>query len=354
MAHRWDPRAPGPGPLVRPVPIDPAGAAGPTRRQAAGRYWRRTTPRLYVPADITDEQVEQRILEQSMTLPRDGAVTGWAACRLHGANFCDGLARDGKSRLPVPLNVGPRGFLPRNAGARPVFRQLAGDDRAIRFGIPTVTAVRATYDAVLLADDETEAVVAIDMMCAAELVSLRMLHAYADRQRFRRRKFDEALARASEHSRSPNETRLRRLAETGAELPELKVNCDVLDLSGRLLGIADLLDVEAGLVIEFNGADHRSALRQTADVRKEERLRRVGLEVTGVTGMDLREPGRVVRRLVDARSRARFESSATRRWAARPRADDLHQRLEVARVLREQHTTLADEPVPEIRDIRGW
>ena len=217
-----------------------------------------------------------------------------------------------------------------------------------------MTAVRATYDAVLLAPDQAEAVVAIDMMCAAELVSLRMLHAYADKQRFRRRKFDEALARASEHSRSPNETRLRQLAETDANLSELKVNCDVLDLSGRLLGIADLLDVEAGLVIEFHGADHRSALRQTADVRKEERLRQVGLEVTGVTGPDLRDPGLVVQRLIQARSRALFESRSTRRWTARPRTDDLHQRLEVRRLLREQRTAREDAPTPDIREVRGW
>ena len=35
------------------------------------------------------------------------------------------------------------------------------------------------------------------------------------------------------------------------------MNCPVHDRSGRLLGIADLLDEEAGLVVEFDGADHR-------------------------------------------------------------------------------------------------
>lgn len=354
MAHRWDPRAPHPGPLVLPVPIDSSGVEGPTRRQAAGRYWRRTTPRLYVPADVSDEKVEQRILEQSCTLPPVGAVTGWAACRLHGANFCDGLDRDGRTRLRVPLNVGPRGFLPRSSEVRPVFRRLDDVDRETRFEIPTVSAVRATYDAVLLAPDLTEAVVAIDVMCAAELASLQLLHAYADGQRYRKRKFDAALARASEHSRSPNEVRLRILAEDRAGLPPLLVNCPVHDLAGRLLGIADLLDLEAGMVIEFHGADHRAAVRQTADVRKEEALRRVGLEVTGVTGIDLADESLVISRLSEARSRARFLPPQERRWIARPPAHDLHQRLVTRQFLREQHEQVESQPLPAISELRGW
>lgn len=339
---------------MRPVRIDPTGIAGPTRRQAAGRYWRRTTPRLYVPADVTDGKVEQRILEQSMILPSGGAVTGWAACRLHGANLCDGLDRDATTRLPVPLNVGPRGSLPRSDRVRPVFRRLTDIDRATRYGMPTVSAVRATYDAVLLAPDAAEAVVAIDVMCAAEVISLRMLHRYADGQPFRKRKVDAALVLASEHSRSPNETRLRLVAEVDAELPRLLVNCDVLDLGRDLLGVADILDLEAGLVIEFQGAEHRSALRQTADERKQDRMRRVGLEVVGVTGRDLDHTDRVVDRLLAARSRALFQAPAARRWIARPRRDDLDQRLEVRRVLREQHEALEAATPRDIRDVRGW
>ena len=354
MAHRWDPRAPDPRPLVRPVPIDSSGAEGPTRRQAAGRYWRRTTPRLYVPTDVSEEKVEQRILEQSMTLPPEGAVTGWAACRLHGANFCDGLDRDGKTRLRVPLNVGPRGFLPRSSDVRPLFRRLEDGDRESRFGIPTVSVERATYDAVLLAPDPTEAVVAIDVMCAAELVSLRLLHAYADAQRFRKRKFDAAVGCASEHSRSPNETRLRILAEDRVGMPQLLVNCPVRDLTGRLLGIADLLDFEAGLVIEFHGAEHRGAVRQTADVRKEAALRGVGLEVTGVTGIDLGDEDGTTRRLLEARSRALFEPVDDRRWIARPPADDLHQRLVAQRVLRDQHQWVESQLLPTISELRSW
>ncbi len=44
------------------------------------------------------------------------------------------------------------------------------------------------------------------------------------------------------------------------------VNCAILDRDGRLLGIADLLDEAAGLVVEYDGADHRGAIRHSKDV----------------------------------------------------------------------------------------
>ena len=51
-----------------------------------------------------------------MRLPAVGAVTGWAACRLHGAAFFDGLAPDGVTPLPVPLAVGPVAASARSTG----------------------------------------------------------------------------------------------------------------------------------------------------------------------------------------------------------------------------------------------
>lgn len=354
MRHRWDPRAPDPGALVRPVRVDPTGAAGPTRRQAEGPYWRSTSPRFHVPVDTDSEKVEQRILEQSMTMPADGAVTGWAACRLHGVNFCDGLARDGRTRLPVPIDVGPRGFLPRSPDVRPVFRALSDTDRAVRHGIATVTVERATFDAVLLAPNLVEAVVAIDVVAAAALMSVRMLREYAAAQRFRKSRVDAAVPLASEHSRSPNETRLRLIAEQAAGLPRLLVNCPVHDQQGRLLGIADLLDLHAGMVLEFQGADHRTAVRQTADERKEAAMRRVGLEFVGVTGIDLGDEELVVRRILEARERAHFKGESKRRWEARRPPDDLHDQITTERVLRDLYTAQEAARLPDIRELRGY
>ncbi len=91
--------------VVRPVGLDPTGQTGPTPGRSRGPYWRRTSTGLFVPADVRDDLVEQRIVEAAVRL-KTGAVTGWAALRLHRGGYFDGLARDGRTRLPVALAVG--------------------------------------------------------------------------------------------------------------------------------------------------------------------------------------------------------------------------------------------------------
>ena len=105
--------------------------------------------------------------------------------------------------MPVPLNVGPRGKLDARSGHPSRLPAIAAEHQVERFGIPTVTIERATYDAVLLADDEREAVVAVDNMLAAEIVSIPMMRAFAECQQRRRERVDWALGLANEHSRRP-------------------------------------------------------------------------------------------------------------------------------------------------------
>jgi hypothetical protein len=124
-----------------------------------------------------------------------------------------------------------------------------------------------------------------------------------------------------------------------AGLPPPLVNQSIFDPSGRLLGIADLLDLEAGVVGEFDGADHRGAHRQTKDVGREDRFREHGLEVFHVTGLDLGHTDRVVRRMHAARARALWQPEVERRWTIQPppwweeapSLDDILQRREVMR-----------------------
>ncbi len=97
-------------------------------------------------------------------------------------------------------------------------------------------------------------------------------------------------------------------------LPPPLVNRPVFDRRGRLLAIVDLLDPAAGLVGEFDGADHRGARRHSDDVAREDVLRRHGLEVFRVTGPDLARPERVTRRMIEARNRSRWETEVDRRW----------------------------------------
>lgn len=142
--------------------------------------------------------------------------------------------------------------------------------------------------------------------------------------------------------------------ELDARLPRTLVNCPVHDRAGRLLGIADLLDPVAGQAIEFDGAEHRRAGRQTADIHREERLRRVGLEVTRVTGIELPDRTRVADRLLAARSRASFVPPEDRLWAAHPPEDDLHQRILEREHLRAMHEAMDAQPLPDISELRGY
>jgi hypothetical protein len=298
------------------VRLDPAGVTGPTRGQARSKAWRSTSHGFYVPSAANGPQPEQRILEQSMRLPAEGAVTGWAAARLHGGGFFDGLLRDGRTQMPVPLCVGPAARVRADQHITVTRDRLDSDERVVRYGIPCVKALRAGFDCVRTAPDLRDAVVAVDMLAAAEIASIARLCSYASaRPKWRGvPQVRRALDLASEDSRSPNETRMRLVWLLDARLPRPRVNTPVYDLRGRLLGVVDLLDEDAGVVGEFDGADHRTASAQTKDVRREDRLRRHGLEVFRVTGQDLREPRVVAERMLTARSRARWEPSSRRRW----------------------------------------
>ncbi|UUZ59342.1 hypothetical protein [Nocardioides sp. B-3] len=223
-----------------------------------------------MPADTPVDVPEQWIAEASVRLPPGGRITGWAACRLHGANFFDGLGRDGRTGLAIPVAIGARGRIRHRAGLRVVHWPVPAQHHAVRHGLATVDEVWATADAARLAGSPVEAVVVIDMMCAAEVVSIRQLRKSG--LWFAPGVLDEA----SEHSRSPNEVRCRLQCRFALPGVRWLVNVPVYDVSGRLLGIADLIDLEAGLVVEFDGADHREAARHTRDVVKEDALRRVG------------------------------------------------------------------------------
>lgn len=313
--HRWDPICEPATGLFRPVPLDPTGRGGPTPGQARGAGWRRSSHDLYVPADVDARVPEQRILEQSMRLT-GGAVTGWASARMHGAAFFDGLRRDGETPLPVPLNCGPLHQIRRLAGDDVLRDNLLDAEIEMVQGVPCTVDDRACFDAMRFARGLREAVVAVDMMAAALRTSIRRMVPYVDRhpawtgvQQAR-----DALQLADEGSRSPQETRLRLVWMLDAGRPRPLVNRPLFDLHGRLLGYPDLLDPDAGVVGEYDGEDHRHALRHSSDVDREAGFRDQGLEVVRVTGPDLRDPLRVTDRIHSCYRRARWLPPDRRTW----------------------------------------
>ncbi len=286
------------------------GVTGPTKRQASGSGWRQTSAGLYVPSDVDDSVVEQRIFEQGHRIRRGGAVTGWAALRWHGAAYFDGEGIGGV-RLPVPLVLG-RQPLRRDPRVDIDLSHIAPSERLVKGGLKVATVQRALFDVMRREPALRLAVVAMDMTAAARLISVQLMSFYILNRfawtgvpRVRR-----ALALASDESRSPMETLLRLVWILDAGLPAPLCNVPVFDRRGRLLGYPDLLDVEAGMVGEYDGAHHRDGEQHRHDVTREAAFRDHGLEYLAVVGGEISDRRSVVRRIHSTRSRALFHPEA--------------------------------------------
>jgi very-short-patch-repair endonuclease len=114
-----------------------------------------------------------------------------------------------------------------------------------------------------------------------------------------------ALPLVSTRSASPLESSTRLVAVRDAGYRGVRVNEPVFDLGGRLLGIADLLDVERGIVVETDGDDHAVRSRRTRDNRRQEEMTRAGLVTVRVTADDHRDRRRLAARLARIRRETR-------------------------------------------------
>jgi hypothetical protein len=317
--HKWDPSCVRPAGLVAPVRVDPTGLLGPTRHQAAGPRFRQTSPGRYVPATVDETLVEQRILEQASRLGRHGAVTGWAALRWRGARFFDGTGDGGRRIRPIPLVVG-LGKIREDPRVQISQAQIAPSEYTKVGGIYCATVQRALFDEMRFAPDVRSAVVAMDMVAAARMNCVRFMSMYvAQRSSWTGvEQVRDALALASDHRRSPQETRMGLVWELDAGLKRPLFNPPVFSLDGRLLGYPDLLDVEAGCVGEYDGEDHKERERHRRDVAREQEFRDHGLEYFTVVGGDLSDHTKVVGRIHSARRRASFAPESSRQWTLEP------------------------------------
>lgn len=316
----WTPRCELPLDLVRPARIDPTGLTGPTRGQAQRGRWRASSRGWHVPTSVDATVVEQRILEQAMRVRSCGAITGWASLRWRGAAYFDGSSDASGGVLPVPLlrRSGARRLDDGHAAiSRP---QLASDEREFVSGLWCTTVPRATFDEVLRRRSLRPGVAAICMTLAAGLGSRAELTTYAaSRPAWQGIPlYRKAVALSNECFRSGPEVYLYLRWLLDAGLPEPLVNPPLFDLNGRLLGYPDLLDVEAGVIGEYDGSAHRSRDRHRRDVAREERYRRCGLEYFTVVAGDLDDEPLVVQRMRSTRSRARFLPAPERQWTLTP------------------------------------
>lgn len=308
--------------LVAPVRVDPSGVSGPTRAQARGRWWRRSSHGLHVPADveITDEQ---QILEAAAVLPRQGgAITGWAGLRWLGARWFTGELPGRDERRPVDLAISRETDIRQQAGMRVCQEPWTPYDVVVVDGVPVTIPVRSAAFELRYAASLWEAVTAADMAAYDDLVSLQELSDYAGHApRFGLSAWTgiprcrEAILLADENSWSPRETWLRLVWVRIAGLPAPLMNRPVFDLEGRHVATPDLMDVAAGVAGQYDSALHLDRDARLRDARRDDALRRVGLEcfsvVTGET------TGVVAERMLAAHARA-VERRRPRLWSVDP------------------------------------
>lgn len=265
--------------------------------------------------------VEQRILEAAQRAPH-GAVTGWAALRLYGAAYFDGLAPDGSTVRPVDIVIIPPANLRPAPEIRVLREAVPPHDIGTACGLTVTSAERATFDEARQGRGLREAVVVLDTALAACVVSRQTMARYVASRAGSRgvRQVAAALRLAEDRSMSPMESVLRLIWCLDAQLPRPRLNWPVADASGRFIGRPDLLSTELAVIGEFDGSRHRTRDQHREDLRRDDRFRAVGLETFRVVGADLGDSGLVLDRIKTAVERSRT-STVPRTWSlqANPR-----------------------------------
>ncbi|SKB09695.1 hypothetical protein [Aeromicrobium choanae] len=261
--------------------------------------WEQRAHGLWRPAGMAVGEADGRVAD-AIALLTDGCVLGgWASLRFQGNDAFDG--RDQELR-PALVHCGAGTQMRRRKVVEPCRAAVWEHEVTCFEGVPVTTMARAVYDEMRLAPSLRAAVVALDSAVAGVRdtahTSLRAVQQVVDSHRKTRgiMRAKKALRLGSERSASPLETRTRLVAQLDAGLQDQQVNAPVFGPSGALLGVADLLDEETGLVIETDGAHHRDAQNHTDDNVREERFERAGLVVVRATSLDHRDvPGLVHR-----------------------------------------------------------
>lgn len=299
--------------LFMPVRRDRSGLTGPTPWAARGPQWRASGRGWYVPTRV-ERTTDQRILEAAAQLPDYGGVTGWAALRWRGARWFDGIGPSGLER-PVPL-VTAGSHIRAQPGVLVSKERLDPRDIVVVDGIRTTSEVRSAWFEMRYAFDEIEAAIVLSMAAFDDLVSLDELAEYAwlhpgwtGAPRCR-----GGLGLAVENAWSPQEVKVHGVWQAYADLPRLLCNQPIFDRREAHVVTPDLLDVEAGLAIEYDGPTHLSVVARAKDVRREEIYRRHNIELLRVLGPHLTDVWALVERMLQARRRARFEPESTRTW----------------------------------------
>jgi hypothetical protein len=291
-------------------------ADGITRGRLAGPRWHAVSRGHHRPSlDVVTPT--QRILDRVPLLSDSGAFGGWAAAYAAGADELDGRSQLTRRELDVLLCLGGAHTRAKRRGVAYSYERLPESDVTEVAGIPFTSVLRSCFDGSRLAPNLREAVAFVDPVLRATRTDPELLADYVASQAPGWRGIRQArrAARlADPRSRNGWESRLRVWwVLEGWPTPE--VNIPIFDLDGQLLGIADLLDVAAGTVLEFDGALHRDRRQHRKDNVREEDLEHAGLQVVRADSLDLtRFEERLQVRVERARARGLERDRRRDRW----------------------------------------
>ena len=300
-----------------------AKAAGATEWELRTGAWEHPYWGCVRPAGVDPEDPDVRISDAIALMTPSDLLSGWAAARGHGVRYADGRDRYFQP-LPVTMISTAGGQHRRQDGLGPTRRSVHDHEITHIGSIRAATLARAAYDSGLDAPNLCEAVVAIDMAVSTVIDQGRTTLANLERligQHAKTRGIVQArnaLAIASSRSGSPWESRTRFVAEVACGFVGLEVNVPIFDLSGSLVGIADLFDRAAGLVIESDGSGHRAEGVHAEDNIREESFEVLNLFVSRVGSLDHRDQAALVERLQRARLHASMRNVAPRWTTDKP------------------------------------
>lgn len=291
-----------PLPDGRPFSLREAEHLGYTRRMLQGRRFQIVLPTVYAVAAL--ELTPRHLIDAALlAAPDHCAASHHSALRLYGVDVGEDLLPHLSTLSPEPVRI--RGVSTHRLSAMST-RHVDG-----RRVVSPELAVSTAATVLSL----TDLVVAIDGLYHRGLVTPgRLDHFLHHHHGHGVRKTRRALALASPSSESARETRVRLMVEL-AGLPPLEVNVSYGDGEGFVARI-DLSWRRWKIAIEYDGRQHGLSLAQREhDIRRRERMERLGWVFIVVTAAQLSRPRDIV-----LRARAALESRQG--WAPAPRFDD--------------------------------
>jgi len=253
---------------------------GLSKHHLAGGTWKRLGGGFYSASDTP----LIRLTAAKQRLPDTAVFSGHTAAWLHGL--------DPQPHIAIEATLPPTTRSSRLAGITIRRCQVSADEVSLRNGFRVTSPLRTVIDLVGRLD-LVDGVVIVDAALHKRFVGRQQLWAWVESHaghpgvaRIRR-----AIELAEPATESPMETRLRLLLVlAGLPRPRVQVR---LGNDSDFLGRADLYYPECRLVIEYDGATHRSRLE--SDNRRQNRLVDAGYRVLRFTASDvLAAPASVV------------------------------------------------------------